>query len=270
MIVGTANGLVIGRALGLAEAAMFSQANKIASIVRNVFYYSLMRPVLPGLTTTQQAGDSIAPLYLRIIETVTGIAWPTYLVMSIWAGPLVLLLYGPKWVMAGALVPTIALSQALPHAITPHYEVLIVKRRVGTLFLSEAGLAAVPILFVPIGALVSLQAAACALIVQSLCFVGWYYYLLKPIVGFTAKSLVKTWGRSLALTAAVGVTTGAVRLITPDHHPIQILVGLAASGILGGLAWLAVIWLTRHEFARHLDVLLHQARSWIMRPKFNT
>ena len=93
--------------------------------------------MLPGLAAAERQDGNIAPLYLRIVEVITGLAWPAYAALALWATPLVTMLYGPNWSAAGAMIPPIALAHALSLSVAPHHDVLIVKRRPGLLFASE-------------------------------------------------------------------------------------------------------------------------------------
>jgi O-antigen/teichoic acid export membrane protein len=252
--------LIIGRVLGLADDALYSRANSVTSIVRKVFYNAVMGPVLPSFGEKDRKGESLAGPYLRIIEAVTGCAWPAYAMLVIWAHPLIVLLYGANWAASAGVVAPLAVSHGLQLAITPHYDVFIVKRRVRTLFLSEACVFAFTLCVLPASTFLGLQAAGWSLAVSALFFVACYYRVLKPVVGFRADSLFKVWRRSLIITGAVGLVAGAVRLTCPDY-PLSTLLGLALSAVLGGAAWLITVMLIGHEFSGHIEPLLKRMRS---------
>lgn len=255
--------LVIGRVLSLADTALYSQANKVTSIVRNAFFFALMRPVLPSLGEKDRAGEGLAALYLRIIETVTGFAWPAYALLAIWAHPLITLLYGPNWSAAAAVVAPLAISHSLEMAVTPHYDPLIIKRRVRTLFLSETGLFLLKFCVLTAATFLGLQAAAWSLALSGLFFVTCYYLVLKPIVGFRFNTLVTVWARSLIVAGSVALVAGVIRLTCADYPT---LLGLALSAVFGGIAWVCAIKLTGHEFSGHIDELLRSTRSLFLRP----
>ena len=126
--------------LGLGEAALFSRAQSIVSVIRNGLFAAIARPLLPALGALEAQGVGLAPLYLRVIESVTGLAWPAYVLLAIWAEPLIRLLYGPSWTGAAALVPPLAVAHGLTLAVAPHYDPLIVKRRTFLLLVCESGL----------------------------------------------------------------------------------------------------------------------------------
>ena len=176
--------IIIGRMLGLADAAIFTRAQNIVSIIRNGLFYAMMRPMLPKLGALEAEGKSLAPLYLRVIEAVTGVAWPAYVLLAIWAKPLIVLLYGPAWANSATLIPAIAIAQGLTLAVTPHYDILIVKRRVRLLFVCETGLLILSFLALIVGISFGLTGVAVALALGGVLFAATYLVVLRDNVKY--------------------------------------------------------------------------------------
>jgi len=246
--------IVIGRALGLADTALFTRAQNIVSIIRNGLFAALMRPMLPKFGALEAQGLSLAPIYLRVIEAVTGVAWPAYLLLAIWSEPLVRLLYGPAWTGSAPLIPALAVAHGLTLAVAPHYDVLIVKRRVQLLFACESGLFAFSFVSLLVGVAFGLIGVALALALGGVLFAGCYLVVLRGIVGFRVRELLGVWGRSASAAAGVAPIAVIMRLVCSDT-PLGTLLGCAVSALAGMAAWTMVMRLTGHELDSQISAV---------------
>jgi O-antigen/teichoic acid export membrane protein len=250
--------LMIGRVLGVANAALFSRAQNLVSIIRSVLFVGMTRPLLPSLGERECEGASLAPVYLRIVETVTGVSWPAYAVLAIWAAPLVRTIYGEAWSAAGTMMIPIAIAHGLTLAVTPHYDILIVKRRTGLLLASELSVFIFTILALGIGLMAGIEGAIWSLVVSSAFFATCYFFVLKSVVEFAPGALFKAWGRSLALTfVAIPAPLAFRQFVTAG--PIEVILGFAASGAIAALIWIAGVMFIRHELSFHIGPLLKSA-----------
>jgi O-antigen/teichoic acid export membrane protein len=262
MIIGalalSAPEVLIGRLLGLGEAALFSRAQSIVSVIRNGLFAAIARPLLPALGALEAQGVGLAPLYMRVIESVTGLAWPAYVLLAIWAEPLIRLLYGPTWTGAAALVPPLAVAHGLTLAVAPHYDPLIVKRRTFLLLVCESGLFLCTLLALVFAVPRGLEVGAWALAATGgLLFAACYAVVLRRIVGFSALALAKVWARSLLLTLVVAPPALLLRGLLPGDWT-GVLVGVGGSGLAGAVAWLTAVRLCGHELDSHLAPLLRR------------
>ena len=238
--------LMIGRMLGVADAALFSRGQNIVAIIRNGLFAALTRPMLPRFGANEREGLSLSPLYLRVIEVVTGLAWPAYALLVIWAKPLILLLYGPAWAAAGAMILPLAIAHGLTLAIAPHYDVLIVKRRARLLFTGELCV----FLFTAAALALALQAgltgAVWALALSSLFFAVIYLRLLRPLVGFRMREIAAVWLRGAVVTVAASLPALAIIRMT-GNTPLETLTGFSLASMLAIPFWAIAAWMTRHE-----------------------
>jgi O-antigen/teichoic acid export membrane protein len=250
--------LLIGRVLGIAEAALFSRAQNLVSFVRNGLFFGMTRPLLPSLGERESKGVSLAPLYQRIVEAITGLAWPTYAVLAIWAEPLVRTIYGEAWSAAGALMAPLAIAQALTLAVTPHYDILIVKRRQRLLFACEVAVFFFTITALTIGLMLGIDGAAWCLVPSSAFFATCYFIVLKSVIGFPASALFAAWSRSLGLTLVVIPVPLAFRHLAANG-PVEIILGFGASCAISALIWVGTAVLIRHELSFHISAAYSRA-----------
>jgi O-antigen/teichoic acid export membrane protein len=259
--------LLLGRVAELGTAALFARANTLASLVLNGFFFAVTKPMLPGLAETERRDGNIAPLYLRIVEIITGLAWPAYAALAFWATPLVTMLYGPNWSAAGAMIPPIALGHALSLSVAPHHDVLIVTRRPGLLFVSELTVFAVTLVLLGTGlATLKAEIAIWAISFGGGFFALWYFFVLRAAVGFRATEIAAVWRRSLTLTLAIlpGI------LVPRELHASGLLgfpVAIVLSATLAGGCWLLAIRAIRHELFDHINPVLERVLIKIRIPR---
>jgi O-antigen/teichoic acid export membrane protein len=250
--------LMIGRALGIGNAALLSRALSLVSVITNGLFVGMTRPLLPNLGKREHEGAPLAPLYLRIVESVTGLSWPAYAVLAIWAEPLVRTIYGEAWSAAGTMITPIAIANGLTLSVAAHYDVLIVKRRQRLLFVADFAFFLFTIIALGIGLMIGIEGAVWSLVVSSAFFATCYFIVLKGVVEFAPGALFKAWSRSLTLTFIVIPVPLAFRLLG-SQGPVQVMLGFAASSAITGLIWIAGVMFIRHELALHIGPPLKQA-----------
>jgi O-antigen/teichoic acid export membrane protein len=250
--------LMIGRTLGIANAALFARAQSLVSVIANGLFVGMTRPLLPNLGKREHEGAPLAPLYLRIIESITGLSWPAYAVLAIWAEPLVTTLYGEAWSTAGAMMVPIAIAQALTFSVAAYYDVMIVKRRQILLFVSEFAVFLFTILALGIGLMIGIEAAVWSLVVSSAFLATCYFIVLKGVVEFAPGALFMAWSRSLMLTF-IAIPVPLTFRYLGAQGPLDVMLAFAASSAIAALIWIAGVIFIRHELALHIEPPLRKA-----------
>jgi O-antigen/teichoic acid export membrane protein len=258
--------LITGRALGLASTALYSRALGLAGLVRTLFYVTVAQPALPAFMRAERDDkDGMGPLYLRFVAVITGLCWPAYAALAIWAGPIIVLLYGEQWRGSARLLPAICLANALVFAVTPHQQVLFVRQRVRLFFFCESGMLVTWLALLLLATRLGLQAVAWAYVANNLMIAIVYVTALRHASGLRLRDIAAVWWRSLVPTLAVAAVAALAR-VSPLATAWPLPFVLVLTGCLGGLAWLGAIWLVRHEFRDHAIELLRWAGASSSRP----
>jgi hypothetical protein len=63
------------------------------------------RRVLSRVSPRTRQGEPLGPPYLRVVAAYTGVTWPAMAGIATLAQPLILALYGPRWLAAAPLLP---------------------------------------------------------------------------------------------------------------------------------------------------------------------
>jgi O-antigen/teichoic acid export membrane protein len=248
--------LITGRVLGLASTALYSRALGLANLIRTLFYAAATQPALPAFVQAErEEAGGMKRVYLRFVAVITGLSWPAYAALAIWAEPITVLLYGEQWRPSAALLPMICLASILIFAAMPYHEVLIARHRVRLFFLCETGMLLNWLVLLLVATRLGLRAVAWAYVANSLIALVVYFLALRRAIGLRLSDLTAVWWRSGVPAVVVAVVASLVR-ISPLATAWPLPLVLLLTGCLGGLAWFAAIWLVRHEFRDHALELL--------------
>ena len=248
--------LIIGRVLGLASTALYSRALGLAGLVRTLFYATTVQPALPAFVHAErEEAGGMGRVYLRFVAVITGLSWPAFAALAIWAEPITVLLYGEQWRPSAALLPMICLASIFAFAALPYHQVLVARQRVRLFFLCETGLLLNWLVLLLVATRLSLHAVAWAYVAGSLIGVVVYVIVLHHTIGLRLRDLAAVWWRSGVPALAVAAMAALVR-ISPIATAWPLPVVLLLTFCLGGLVLLGAIWLVRHEFRDHAIELL--------------
>jgi O-antigen/teichoic acid export membrane protein len=259
-IVGNFNGqaaeLVTGRVLGLASTALYSRALSLANVIRTLFYGTTSQPALPAFVQAErEEKDGIVPVYLRFVAVITGLSWPAYAALAIWAEPITVLLYGEQWRASAALLPAICFANVLFLSAIPYDVALIAARRARVFFVCDASLLLCWLALLLIATHQGLRAVAWAYVLASGIGTTIFIAALRRAIGLRLRDLAVVWWRSGVPALAAAAVAALVR-VSPIATAWPLPLVLILTGCLGGMAWLGAIWLVRHEFRDHATELL--------------
>jgi len=252
--------MIIGRAQGMAEVAVFSRANGLVQVFHELIVRAVMPTCLPYFSAAVRAEGSVVRGYVTGVSYLTTIGWPFLGFMAAAAFPAIRIVYGDQWDESVPLARTLCLAGAIElvhylanEALLAHGQVRLGSRL--QLLLQAArvlGLLAV-IPFGLAGGCWGLVAAAAA----GLTLSQWH---LKMGAGLTLGDLWRACRGSLVVT----VITLAPLLITlplitvDEHNYVRFMV---LGGAVTAAMWLLALGLTRHALGAELIRLLRHLRT---------
>jgi O-antigen/teichoic acid export membrane protein len=193
--------------------------------------------------------------YLRLLAVITGLGWPVYAVLAVWAEPVTVLLYGEQWRASAPVLPIVCLAISLTMAVAPCQQALTASKRVRLICVCETGLLVVWLALLLVLARFGVRMIAVAQTAAALLSIVIYTPALYSAIGLKLKDVVPVWYRSAVPAAAVGLVAILVRF-TPPATALPLPLALALTGCLGLIVWIAAIWLVRHEFRIQSQELL--------------
>lgn len=257
--------LLLGRALSLDAAAIFSRSLMICQLPDKVFLGGAMSVVLPAFSAEAQQGRSLKQPYLNALGLVTVLQWPALLVLAVLAFPVVDVLLGHQWHAVAPYVQIIALASLFSFSFELNYPVLVSVGAMRDVFRRALIVCPVSIAIIFVASFISLQA------------VVWSLTLVIPFQAFVSLSFVRrhisiSWleiGTAVWRSAVVAAATvsGPLTVVMVSGSSFDISVKQATAGVLlAALGWLCGLWLTRHLLLEEiLRSLTHLKRIFPVR-----
>lgn len=234
--------MIIGRAQGMTDVAMFSRAGGLIEIFRQFVMQPVTRVCLPYLARSEREEGTLVPAYLKSVSYLTAAGWPFLLFLAMAAFAAVRIVYGPQWDAAVPLarILCVACSLELVHILSR--EALLACGQARRASLLQAGLLALQVCglmaVVPFG----LEGAAWGLLAASAVGVGLSQWHLHRAVGLRTRDMAHTCVPSALVTMCtlVPATAGYLAFgVTADNYiPFAILGSIAtAAAWLGAMRW---------------------------------
>lgn len=105
--------LYIGRRLGPTEVGLFSRATGVTGLLQTAIGPALGFNTLPVLAQAHRDGEApFRYVLLRAGAMLTGLSWPFYIWLAVFAHPIIELLYGRQWTETATLLPWLCLAAA--------------------------------------------------------------------------------------------------------------------------------------------------------------
>lgn len=251
--------MVIGRAQGVTEVALFSRAGGLVQLFRQLVVRAIMPVCLPYFAQAQRQQGQVRTAYGRGMAVLTVVGWPCLGFLGIAAYPSIRLVYGDQWLSVVPLAQLLCLAAALELVHWLAKDALMSQGRIERAtqlqlciqLLQLAGLTAVLPFGLPGACWGLLAAAAVGLAVSQ--------WLVADSTGFGMRDLFSACARSLAVTlASLAPMAGLVLAMPPGEHNYLslLLIGAPATA----LAWLVALRFSGH--ALWDDVL--RARSAVL------
>lgn len=251
--------LIIGRVLNFAAVGLFGRASGLSGQLKTLVSGAIAAVVYPAFARIRDAGDDLAPAYLRVVAGYSATTWPAMLFLAAAATPLVLMLYGPVWAAVAPLLVWMALSELAFTALPMHVDLPILLGRMRTLLRFNIADTLLSVALLVAGALWSLEAAAASRLVYGLLWFALYARLLRTLVGFRWRAMLAIYAQSLL--ASLATVAPLLGVYWRWRSPADIdFVTLAAAAAAGVLCWLGALFAVRHPF-RHEVVAVLQGAS---------
>lgn len=240
-----ASDFVLGRILGFAPLGIYSRASALSNTIFQNFYGSLTRVLYSRFAQDNRAGTGVAESYLKGLEIILALLWPFLLGLAVLAGPVITILFGPRWLAASLPLTILLIAQALCLGFAMNHELFVLRDRLNQqtrreLFRSVAGLAAFAL-----GCTFGLVGAAIARVFDALVGLALYTPLLPTLSGARLSALLRVYLRG-AMLAIAATAPAAVLMLHADWDPAVPLTSIAVAIGAGLVLWMMVLGWLRH------------------------
>lgn len=241
--------IVLGRVLGLGTLGLYSRASGLNTLLWDNVHVIVTRVVFVDFSEQRRAGRSLRHSYLQVVQLITALLWPAFIGISVIAGPLILLLYGPAWTGAALPLSLLSLAAAVLVSMTMSWEIFVVCEETERQARFESVRAGVGFLLFAGGCVMGLGWAAAARVGEALFTVWLYRPHMERMTDTRGRDFVPIYLSSAALTLIAAGPAMAV-MARYDWSPEAPLPAVLAGIAVGIVAWAAALVALRHPLAR--------------------
>lgn len=256
--------LIVARLLGVTATGLFSRATALSAQLSTLVTSGLTSVFYAAFARKRDAGDPLGPSYLHLTACNTAVNWAAMAGLGLAAGPLVHLLYGPKWAGVVPLLKWTALSEIFFVAVPLQMDVPILLGRIRTLIWVNWIDTAIILACLTLACLIGVEAAAISRSVYGLLWTVIYGVFLARLMHFRFMDLINIYWRS-----AIAAYGAGIPLIIAQNW-----LGMGASEIGWGLlialslagipCWAACLFLVRHPATIEIRAIATRAYAMVM------
>lgn len=240
--------LVIGKISGITAVGLYSRAGGLVGLFQQVIGPMVNYSAVPFIASNHHKNTPLAPLITKAISYLTCLAWPAYIVIGLFAEPIIKILYGAQWVLAAPIVLLICIQAAVKTGLSLVQPLLLA---IGKPYISAiaAGSTAVTRL-----ALIFLSGSTDLYdIVVAICIADCLSALISVWImviyaNYSIKDLFLAHWSSFKVSAVVLLAAIALRAYLPEN--LTSFTTILVVSIACGFAWLASIYCFKHAI-RH-------------------
>ncbi len=253
---------LLGRLLGLSALGLYGRASNLNNMIWSNIHLVVGRVVLVDLAEQRRRGASLRDSYLRTVDVITALLWPSFAGLAILAGPLIRVVYGEAWVAAAPPLTALAISAILLVSITMTWELFVVCQETGKQARFEFVRTGAGLVMFVAGCFFSLTGAAVGRIGEAVFSVALYRPHVERMTSTRLADFLPIYRRSMVLTLAACGPALALMIVYgwSPHVPFPLVaVAIAA----GGVAWLVALRLTNHVLLGEINRLVAKGRRLI-------
>ncbi len=256
--------MIIGRALGMADVAMFSRAGGLVEM----FQRMVLRPVLfvcmPYFARSDREEGEIADAYLKSVSYLTAVGWPFLAFMGIGAFSAIRIVYGPQWDAAVPVAQILVTAFAMELVHSMSREALLAGGHAKNANALQIWMVVLQVAGLLLAVRWGITGAAVGVLVATLMGAVIAQIYLKRLLGLSTRRILRTCANSLLVTAGAVAPVSLWALyagVTLDNYLVFGLVGAP----LTLLAWLATLTAMNHPVMNEVRSVVDRLRSKLPR-----
>ena len=253
-IAGRLSEFMMGRLLGLAALGIYGRASNLNNIIWSNIHLVIGRVVFVDFAEQTRRNINLRDSYLRLVEIMTALLWPSFAGLAILGAPLIELIYGERWVAAAPPLAFLAVAAMLLVSITMTWELFVVSQDTARQARIEFLRSGVGTLLFLGGCMVSLSTAAAARVGEAAFSIYLYRPHLDRMTSTQVRDFLPIYGRSAMLTVvACGPSLALMSFYRWSAHiPFGLVLASVAIGVTGWLIGLMALEHPLFTELRHL------------------
>jgi O-antigen/teichoic acid export membrane protein len=212
-----ASDFILGKLDGIVALGLYSRASNINGIFWENLHGVIGRVVFVELSRQVRAGLSLRSFYLKTSENITAILWPIFGGLAVLAAPLVHIVYGAKWDFAAVPFAILAVASLVLISVTMTWEIFVACGETARQAKMEFARSMLSLVMFGLGCTISMQAAACARVLDSVVSIIVYGPHLRRMTNTNIKDMMKIYFRSALLTVLAIAPSAVLVLYSGDQ-----------------------------------------------------
>lgn len=244
--------IVLGKLSGPHDVGILSRSMSTINIFTQVAGPTIHYATLPFFAKKHHAGEQLKEPLSRAVAYLTGSAWPVIMVTAILAEPVILFLYGEKWVDCVPIIQILCFRTMLNMSFSFTGASLLAIGRPYVEIIPDAWklIMTIPaIIYIYNGTLVQF---AYALLLASLLAYPVTVWVQSRFLGFGPKIFIQSQLKSMAVTA---ICAGASYVLINAFDSYSPLAKLAIAGAVLTPIWIGLIKYLRHPLWSEFEIL---------------
>jgi O-antigen/teichoic acid export membrane protein len=259
--------IIVGHFLGLAALGLYSRATNLNNMIFANIYAPMTRVVFSQLSEAQRDGDRVTEVFFRGFRMIVAVVGPVLLGLAVLANPLVLLIYGEKWIGAALPLTLMLLGQFISLAFAMNWELFVIRDELKVQTRLEIARSVFTVASKCVGGLFSLAATAASTIVDSLFSLAIYGRHMPRLARLPERALLNVYGEALLLSLTAALPSLLLMAVHRFGYDVP-LYQIAPAILIGGVGWLGLLRRLNHPLVHELKRLLARARGAMRRSEF--
>lgn len=237
--------LVIGRALGMTDAGLYSRGYGVVNMYNERVLGAIGNVAFPAFAREHRETGAAPQLFLKSLVYITGISWPFFGAGILLAYPVIRILFGSQWDAAVPLMRWLCTAAILGVLTFQCGAFLVALGRVRTVTRIEVKYQMLRVAITIAAAFYSVAAVAAVQIVVYVLAAALYYRKLRHYAGLSWRDC----RRALAPSALVALATCAVPAAVvawPGLLAQHLLSGFGVAVVGGCSGWWLCVRVLRH------------------------
>ena len=237
--------LVLGKISGAAAVGLYSRANGLVALFQQVIGPMVNYSAVPFIASNHHKNNPLTPLISKAISYLTCLAWPAYIVIGLFAEPIIKILYGSQWTPAAPIVLLICVQAAVRtgFALVQPLLLAIGKPYISAITSGSTAIARLVLIF--LSGSTNLYDIVVAICIADCLTTLIFIWVLVKYADYGLRDLFMAHWDSLKVSTLVFVSALTLKILLPVTFSSYISVLIVS--VVCGLVWLGGVYYFKHK-----------------------
>ena len=235
--------LILSKLAGPAFLGLFNKAESLSRLPNQLMMSATIEPVFRAMSKVQDDLDQTKYMFYRTITLLMVYTTPIYVLLWWIAEPFIGVVYGEKWLLAGAPMSILAIAGVFLNVSFPCGVVLAAQNRLGQEMLAQSINLLVIIGACFVGLSWGLEGVAWGIVLSQALAALHFYWLVRRTLPTRVSDLMRAAAPGLSLSALLLGVLALTNFLLGGHESAAPLLYLLVMSFCGGLFYVAAFLL---------------------------